>query len=259
MQEKQNAEKAVLFGAAYENKYIDIIENDNVENEMELNEKMLEISLGMTTDELKELTKIEIKVDTTNTHMQFVGEILQSLKILRLNDSVIPTARDLGTSFRNLQVLSLNRCEMSSLAGLSSFEFLKELYANYNDIEDLFDISYCYHLEVLDLEGNNISGWENISYLVSLQKLIDINLSMNPLSKDQNYQNRAKEILSQVKYIDDIHVGAISSIESQPLLQDLLKDNNDAFEERNVVLSKFARFSCLNFLEIEKIADEALD
>lgn len=140
--EQRKPDTNVLFGAAYENKYIDIIENDEVENEMELNEKMLQISLGMSVEQLQELTKIEIRVDTTNTHMQYVGEVLQSLQILRLNDSVIPSARDLGTSFKSLQVLSINRCEMKSLAGLSSLEFLKELYANYNDIEDLFDVSY---------------------------------------------------------------------------------------------------------------------
>lgn len=102
-------ETGVLFGAAYENKYIDIIENDDIVDDTEINLRMLEISLGMTKEELQELTKIEIKVDTTNTHMQYVGEVLQKLEILRLNDSVIPSVRDMGTSFRYIQVLSLNR------------------------------------------------------------------------------------------------------------------------------------------------------
>lgn len=135
-------ETGVLFGAAYENTFIDILENEDVVNGTEINERLLEISLGMDKDELRRLEKIEIVVDTTNTHMQHVGEVLQSLTSLKLNDSVIPSVRDLGTSFRHLRVLSINRCEMKSLAGLSSFEFLKELYASYNDIQDLFDISY---------------------------------------------------------------------------------------------------------------------
>lgn len=103
------SETGVLFGAAYENKYIDIVENEEVLDYTELNERMLEISLGMSKEELKEMTKVEIKVDTTNTHMQHVGEVLHSLKLLKLNDSVIPSCRDLGTSFRNLQVLCINR------------------------------------------------------------------------------------------------------------------------------------------------------
>ena len=99
----------MLFGAAYENTYIDILENEEVENASEINERLLEISLGMDKEELRELKKIEIIVDTTNTHMQHVGEVLANLEYLKLNDSVIPSVRDLGTSFRNLQVLSLSR------------------------------------------------------------------------------------------------------------------------------------------------------
>lgn len=65
---------------------------------------------------------------------------------------------------------------MTNLAGLSSMEFLRELYASYNDIKDLFDISYCYNLEVLDLEGNNVATWDNVSYLMNLDRLIEVNL-----------------------------------------------------------------------------------
>lgn len=225
---------------------------------MELNEKMLQISLGMSVEQLQELTKIEIRVDTTNTHMQYVGEVLQSLQILRLNDSVIPSARDLGTSFKSLQVLSINRCEMKSLAGLSSLEFLKELYANYNDIEDLFDVSYWYHLEILDLEGNKVSTWDNISYLMNWHKLHDLNLSMNPISSEQNYQNRVKETLRHLKFIDDLHVGVISPFEVRPTSPDL-KDNFSLAKEKNYVLSKFANFDFLKFEEINKLADDAIE
>lgn len=109
LMQNDKPETGVLFGAAYENTYIDIVENENFDNIEEINERLLEISLGMDRDELKTLEKIEIIVDTTNTHMQHVGEVLQNLNYLKLNDSVIPSIRDLGTSFRNLQVLSLSR------------------------------------------------------------------------------------------------------------------------------------------------------
>ena len=102
-------EMGVLFGAAYENTYIDILENEGVENDTEINERLLEICLGMSKEELKNLDKIEIVVDTTNTHMQHVGEVLRNLISLKLNDSVIPCIRDLGTSFRNIQILSISR------------------------------------------------------------------------------------------------------------------------------------------------------
>ena len=255
---KPKSEAGILFGAAYENKYIDILENSEIENDMEINEKMLEISLGMNKEELMKLKKIEIKVDTTNTHMQFVGEMLQSLTLLKLNDSVIPSWRDLGTSFRNIQILYLNRWEMKTLAGLSCFEFLKELYLSYNEIDDLFDLSYWYNLEIIDLEGNNVSTWDNISYLMGLWQLKDLNLSWNPISKEQNYQFKVKEMLQNLKYLDDMHIGAIEEEKSNEIPIISSKESFIVLDEKYFVLSKFAKFS-ISIDELELLADQALD
>lgn len=252
------SETGILFGAAYENKYIDMLENDQVENDMEINDRMLEISLGMNKDELMKLKKIEIKVDTTNTHMQYVGEMLQSLTLLKLNDSVIPSWRDLGTSFRNIQVLYLNRWEMKSLAGLSWFEFLKELYLSYNEIDDLFDLSYWYNLEIIDLEGNNVSTWDNISYLMGLWQLKDLNLSWNPIAKEQNYQFKIKEMLHNLKYLDDTHVGAITEGEPIELISKLSNDSFTVLDEKFFILSKFGKFR-IAIDELETLAEQALN
>lgn len=148
---------------------------------------------------------------------------------------------------------------MTSLAGLSSFEFLKELYASYNDIKDLFDISYCYHLEVLDLEGNNVSTWDNISFLMGLDQLTDVNLSWNPVTKESNYLNRVKEMLRQVKYIDDVHVDAIEPEEPLDKSGDTLIKECDILEERIYVLSKFAKFRCFSIDDLQHWADESLN
>ena len=43
----------VLFGAAYENTYIDILENEGIVNDTEINERLMEITLGMSKEELK--------------------------------------------------------------------------------------------------------------------------------------------------------------------------------------------------------------
>lgn len=132
---------------------------------------------------------------------------------------------------------------MKSLAGLSSFEFLKELYCSYNDIKDLFDISYCYHLEVLDLEGNNVLTWDNVSFLMGLDQLVDINLSNNPISKEKNYLNSVKELLGQVKYIDDIHVNAIEADPVNQYSSDFPVQEYEILEEKIFILSKFTKFS----------------
>jgi Leucine-rich repeat (LRR) protein len=75
-----------------------------------------------------------------------------------MSDSIIKSFRDIGTSFRFVRILNLARCELKEVQGIQAFQNLEELYVSYNDIEDLFDISFLEHLVVLDLEGNNIKN-----------------------------------------------------------------------------------------------------
>ena len=98
-------------------------------------------------------------------NLQVTGEILSSLELLKLNDSVIRCFRDIGTSFKNVRVLHLARCEIKEVQGIQAFEQLEELYISFNEIDDLFDISFLEHLSVLDFEGNNVSKVDQLYYL----------------------------------------------------------------------------------------------
>jgi hypothetical protein len=95
---------------------INIIEQDGVEDVIDLNEKFLSMALGgIDVSELAGLTKIELRVDTSCHSLYVTGEILQSLEYLKLNDSVIRCFRDIGTSFKNVRVLHLARCEIKEV------------------------------------------------------------------------------------------------------------------------------------------------
>jgi hypothetical protein len=84
-----------------------------VEDVVDLNEKFLSLALGgVEVAELALLTKIELRVDTSCHNLQVTGEILPSLDLLKLNDSVIRCFRDIGTSFKNVRVLHIARCEI---------------------------------------------------------------------------------------------------------------------------------------------------
>jgi uncharacterized protein YjgD (DUF1641 family) len=48
-----------------EGKFIEIIENEEVEDVLDLNEKFLSLNLGIDVEELVFLTKIELRVDTS--------------------------------------------------------------------------------------------------------------------------------------------------------------------------------------------------
>ena len=70
-------------------KFFDILENEEVEDVFDLNEKFLSQQLGVEQEELALLPKIELRVDTRFHNLQVTGEILPSLEYLKLNDSII--------------------------------------------------------------------------------------------------------------------------------------------------------------------------
>ena len=127
--------------------FMQIMNNEEVEDVMDLNEKFLAMALGgIDVSELALLKRLELRVDTTCHSLQVTGEILPSLEYLSLNDSMIRSFRDLGTSFKNVRVLQIARCELKEVQGIQAFEQLEELYLSYNCIDDLFDVSLAGHL-----------------------------------------------------------------------------------------------------------------
>lgn len=129
------------------------------------------------------LDKIELRVDTRYHNLQITGEILASLEFLKLNDSIIASFRDVGTSFKNVRVLHIGRCELKEVQGIQAFEQLEELYIGYNEIDELFDIGFIEHLTVLDFEGNNVKDMDQLYYLKRCRKLTHLNLKYNPVAR----------------------------------------------------------------------------
>ena len=161
---------------------------------------------GIDVSELALLPKIELRVDTSSHNLQVTGEILTSLEYLKLNDSIIRSFRDIGTSFKNVRVLHIARCELKEVQGIQAFEQLEELYISFNDIDDLFDISFLEHLSVLDFEGNNVQDLSQLMYLKRLRKLTDVNMKHNPVSCGQSaiqYYEKVLECCPQLQIMDD--------------------------------------------------------
>ena len=101
----------------FQEKFLEIIDNEEleVENVLDLNEIFLSQQLGIPQEELPFLTKIELRVDTSCHNLQATGEVLSSLEYLRMDDSIIKCFRDIGTSFKNVRVLWLGRCELKEV------------------------------------------------------------------------------------------------------------------------------------------------
>ena len=106
------------YGSVAQNmqeKLFEIIENEEVEDVVDLNQKFLAQSFGVDEDQLAILPKIELRVDTRCHNLQVTGEILSSLEFLKLNDSIISSFRDIGTSFKSVRVLNIARCELKEV------------------------------------------------------------------------------------------------------------------------------------------------
>ena len=166
---------------------------------------------GIDVSELATLPKIELRVDTSSHNLQVTGEILASLEYLKLNDSIIRTFRDIGTSFKNVRVLHIARCELKEVQGIQAFEQLEELFISFNEIDDLFDISFLEHLSVLDFEGNNVQAIEQLMYLKRLRNLTSVNFKHNPVSTGQHaalYYEKVVDNVPGIEILDDEPVPA---------------------------------------------------
>ncbi|XP_072448552.1 leucine-rich repeat-containing protein 56 isoform X1 [Chiloscyllium punctatum] len=168
------------------------------------------------TEDLRQVKVLEMCVDTQDNSLGNFGTHLPSLVQLKLNSSFIASVRDLGTSLTKLQVLWMARCGLKDLDGIPSFSSLKELYVAYNSISDVSPVSMLEHLEVLDLEGNNIDDIVQIHYVALCSKLNTLTLEGNPFCSRQtpgipedsnsNYRETVKKLIPHLKYLDDIPV-----------------------------------------------------
>ncbi|RXM35615.1 hypothetical protein EOD39_3996 [Acipenser ruthenus] len=181
-------------------------------------------------DDLRLVKVLEMCVDTRENSLGNIGTYLPNLMQLKMNNSLIVSVRDLGTTLSHLQVLWMARCGLSDLDGVPSFCSLKELYLAYNDISDMSQVSMLDHLEILDLEGNNIDDITQVQYLGLCDKLSMLTLEGNPIclrphqytTKSSGYSYRAavKELVPHLKYLDDIPADHSAAPRSNKLNED---------------------------------------
>lgn len=75
---------------------------------------------------------------------------------------------------------------------------------------------YLDKLEVLDLEANRISKFDELNTLKYTSSLKHINLDLNPISYEWNYRKRVTRMLEQLETIDDYDVKALESKKIKP-------------------------------------------
>nr|XP_033784777.1 leucine-rich repeat-containing protein 56 isoform X2 [Geotrypetes seraphini] len=185
------------------------------EKDILVDEYLSPAKLALTgVDDLQLVTGLEMCVDTRENSLGNFGAYLPNLKQLKLNNSLIMSIRDLGTTLSHLPVLLMARCGLDDLDGISSLCSLKELYLAYNNISDLSQMSMLDDLEILDLEGNNIDDIAQIHYLRLCNKLSALTLEGNHIclkpypeaseTEDYNYRAEVKKLIPHLKFLDEV-------------------------------------------------------
>ncbi|CAJ1348115.1 unnamed protein product [Effrenium voratum] len=170
-----------------------------------------EIEDGLTEDFLREYTgnydlaevkSLELQVDAVGAgqRVESLGELLPSLQQLRLSQSHLCTVRDLGTSLQHLKVLWLSRCSLQDLGGITALPLLEELYVSFNDVRDLSPLLAHEALQVLDLEGNLVEDFDEVTSLEAVSTLRELDLSDNPVMKQPGVSRESiLEALPQIE------------------------------------------------------------
>ncbi|KAM4617118.1 leucine-rich repeat-containing protein 56 [Discoglossus pictus] len=165
-------------------------------------------------DDLTTVKALQMCVDTRENSLGNFGIYMPNLRQLKLNNSLILSVRDLGTSLSHVQVLWMARCGLSDLDGISSLCSLKELYLAYNDLNDLSQVSMLENLEILDLEGNNLDNINELQYLALCSKLTTLSLEGNAIcikpnpeateSPEYNYRAEVHRLIPHLRVLDDV-------------------------------------------------------
>ncbi|XP_062605381.1 leucine-rich repeat-containing protein 56-like [Saccostrea cucullata] len=188
-----------------------VLEDSDLLLEQYLSPGKLRLLTGV--DNLEDIRRLELKVDTKETSLGNFGSLLPNLTQLKLSNSNIPCIRDLGSSLRNVTVLWMSRCGLNELDGISSMLSLKELYLSYNEICDISALSMLDSLQILDLEGNNIDDTQQIHYLAMCSNLSSLTLEGNPVcvlptpdsyeTDDYDYRWTVKKIIPHLRILDE--------------------------------------------------------
>ncbi|NWH73030.1 LRC56 protein, partial [Piaya cayana] len=165
-------------------------------------------------DDLQQVKVLEMRVDTRENSLGNFGVYVPNLRELKLNNSLLVSVRDLGTTLSHLHVLWMACCGLSDLDGISACGSLRELYIAYNNISDLSQLTWLDHLEVLDLEGNNIEDINQMQYLRLCYKLNHLTVEGNPIclkpnaksaeEPHYNYRAEIKNLIPHLEYLDKI-------------------------------------------------------
>ena len=175
-----------------------------------------EWSDGLSEDFLREVTGqedlasvrfAELVVDSDEVAVHLLGERLPGVRELKLSNSMVPRARDLGTGLRNLRILWLSRSGLADLDGIGALDQLREVYLAFNDVVDISPLGQLDHLEIADLDSNNVADLDGCFALACVGTLKSLTLEGNPCADDEGeYRRKVVGSIPHLQMLDDVPV-----------------------------------------------------
>lgn len=154
------------------------------------------------TNELETVETLELKLDTTKQSLSQLGFLVPNLKTLQLNNSVLSSFRDFGTSLRGLKVLYLEQSQVYDLDGIGVLLGLEELYLGFNNIDDLTPLAMHDNLKKIDLQSNSIADINQIDQLGTCFALEWLCLENNPICTIVRYRHIVCHCIPQLQSLD---------------------------------------------------------
>ncbi|OHT16081.1 hypothetical protein TRFO_42071 [Tritrichomonas foetus] len=183
--------------------------------------------------DLSKVKSLEAIADTREMTLSFLGDLFPSLEKLRLNNSTIPSIRDISSNLKNLRFLSLAHCEIESLDGISTIsEKLEELYLAFNHINDFTELIGMNRLRILDLEENDVKNLADCAVLSCCKSLRALTLAGNPAAERENYRKDVMSYVPQLIYLDEKRLVPKKSSSSTPVRSQTkdIKENKELNE-----------------------------
>ena len=140
----------------------------------------------------------------------------------------------------NSNLISLNVCgnNINDISLLAQYPSLEVISLSNNNIKDLTVFKNLKNLKKLNLKDNKISDFNQIESLKNCKQLESLSLKDNPITKEQNYQKRIREILPQLKRLDDVELNKIINKE----IKMSMKNDSKKIDKLNMITSKLIKF-----------------
>mmetsp|Transcript_15377 Transcript_15377/g.22802 ORF Transcript_15377/g.22802 Transcript_15377/m.22802 type:complete len:697 (-) Transcript_15377:87-2177(-) len=195
----------------------------------ELTEEKLQGFCG--TRDLRLVTQLELAVDVSQMSLDKIMFLLPSLQRLILDNSLIPSLRDLCTNMNTLRMISMSNVGLQDLDGISVLSGLSELRLSNNRIKDLTPLALHESLQILDLSHNALVDINSFELLGTCTLLYSLDLRGNPIARGApNYRQIVCYHIPQLRILEGKHV---DSNEGSRVTASMLAEANCVLQEQN--------------------------